>query len=308
MSAEANLASTISREELGALLERGHVGEERAHHPLRPVGMVEVGGGRLAEVAKRFGREQGRSLSTLHQTPIRFEFCHWEEASLRHYASAMLATDRVARVDLGRGNEVYVVLSRPLVFGWMMLAFGARPGEAIESLPARPYTRIEERFIERAVDSISRTFAKVLSAEGAPQPALLELEDPTALYGRSKQQYRILGFDVFGFGEPSVLRIALPLAVMGEARLEQPARNAGTRTGEVADHLYDTPVTLSVELGSIELSLSDIAHLAVGDELKIQPSHDGGVVVKVEDSEKFRAETGKVGSRLAVRLTGEIHS
>jgi len=309
MSADGSFATTVSREELGALLSSARSEQDATHNALRPVGMMKTGGGDLVEIAKRFGLEQGRSLSTLHQTPIRFSFSHWEEINLRQFASAMLATDRVAKVDLDdRGEHVYFLLSRPLVFGWMMLAFGARPGGAIDPLPARAYTRIEERFIQRAAENVASVFAKTFSREDAYRPRVIAIEDPAVLYNRSKQPHRSISLDVDGFGEPGVLRVAIPLSLMNEERTEQSTRQLGPPPDELAGQLYETPVDVRVELGYAEVSLSDVAQLRVGDELRLHRCHGGGLVVNVEQSPKFRAETGKVGNQLAVRITEVIRS
>lgn len=309
MSEDTNFAETVSREELGALLDSARAERGIGSGAIRTTGLLESVGSELVEVAKRFAVEQGRSLSTLNQTSIHFTFSHWEEINLRQFAAAMLKTDRVARVDLGNGREpAYFLLSRPLIFGWMMLAFGARPGAPLEPLPLRAYTRIEERMIQRAAEKLSTVFAEALSGQQDVDTKVLAIEDPALLYARSKQALRLLSFDVDGFGEDGVLRVALPVSLLGDSPLESLQDNLATTPDELAGQLFETPIELHVELGFAEVSLSNLARLAVGDELKLERADDGGLIVNVEDSPRYRAETGKIGERLAVRITEVMSS
>jgi len=309
MSTDSGFATTVSREELGALLTSARAELSEGQNSLRSVGSIETGPNELTELAKRYGLEQGRSLSTLHQTAIRFKYSHREEISLRQFASAMLATDRIARVNLGIGDEdVYFLLNRPLVFGWMMLAFGARSGPNSEEIPSRPYTRIEERFIERAAENVSEIFAKAFSDDRTLRAEIRAIEDPVALYNRSKQPFRVISLDAEGFGESGILRIALPLSLMDEAHAETSIRNLPASLDGLAGQIYETPVEIHVELGFGEIALRDLARLSVGDELRLERSSVDGLVINVEESPKFRAEPGKIGKRLAVRITDEIQS
>ena len=86
MSAADNQAAVLSREEVSALLESLAGETSRESQPLRAKGLVEPGAERaeLTSMVSRFAEELARSLSTLHQTSIRFQFSHWEEISLRH--------------------------------------------------------------------------------------------------------------------------------------------------------------------------------------------------------------------------------
>ena len=302
MSASGDAAAVLSREELSALLE-GAPAEARPLH--------ELGGdlrrGELADIGIRFAEEQARGLSTLYQTPIHFEFAAVEDITLRQFASAMLPTDRVARIEIGEGRHAYLLLSRPLAFAWLMLAFGARGDRCSAAIPARPYTRIELRFLGRAADVIARTLGKALGL-GSPPPGELTLEDPTALYDRSKKPHRVLRFDVRGLGEPSSLRIALPAQVVGETVAERP-QHSEAATAVVTDQLLATPVRLQVRLGSAQLGLRELAELAVGDELPlVAEAGEGRLRVDVEGVPRFHAEVGKLGKRLAVRITDIIEA
>jgi flagellar motor switch protein FliM len=52
----------------------------------------------------------------------------------------------------------------------------------------------------------------------------------------------------------------------------------------------------------VELPLRRLASLQVGDLLPLEAADGEGLVVRVENEPKFRAERGSVGKRLAVQL------
>ena len=303
MSAAESQAAVLSREELSALLESLAGESPRESQAQRAQGLVDPDSVRaeLTTIANRFAEEQARSLSTLHQTPIHFRFSHWEEIPLRRFASAMLATDRIACLDIGKGGlEAYLLLSRPLVFGWMMLAFGAQPGSGHDLIPNRPYTRIEERFLERAAMEITQTLAKALGG-AASDGRVLAIANPVAFYDRAKPAYLVVSFEIDGLGDMCRLRVALPSSLLDGAAeaLDRPDETCE----ELAEHLLDLPVQLRVEIGFTDASIGEVAALQVGDELRLQRAADDGLVVHVEDVPKFCAVSGNIAGKLAVRIT-----
>lgn len=303
MSGAENQASVLSREELSGLLESLSSEATRESQSLRTKGLVDPGAGRteLTGVAARFAEEQARSLSTLHQTPIHLRFSHWEEITLRKFASAMLPTDRIACLDLGRGGaDVYLLLSRPFIFGWMMLAFGAQPGSGNNLVPSRTYTRIEERFLQRAATEVAQTFAKALGGDLA-DGRFVAIANPVSLYDRAKRPYVVASFEVDGLGDLCGMRLALPNTLLDDAA--EPPSLPAESSGMMAEQLLDMPLQLRVQIGFKDASLGEVATLKVGEELLLQQAADNGLVVHVEDVPKYRAEPGNIGGKLAIRIT-----
>jgi len=298
----------LSREELSALLdspEKAVTQRASADSP-RPVGLRDLTGARaeLAVVASRFAEEQGRSLSTLHQTSIGLRFSHWEEISLRQFATAMLESDRVAKFETGpQAATVYVLPSRPLLFRWLILSFGGGEVDPVnDSIPDRPYTRIEERFIRRAGEEIAHTLGKVLgtsSGAGAPEIALVS---PAALFKDGKRPHLVASFEVTGLGEMSLLRIALPSSLL-ERRGEERTPLSVPHAEDMAAEVMEMPVEVGVQIGFTDLSLDRLSRLRPGDELPLKRLSEDGLLVRVEDKAKYLAQAGKIGSRVAVRIT-----
>ncbi len=108
-------------------------------------------------------------------------------------------------------------------------------------------------------------------------------------------------FDVTGLADLCRMRLVLP-----EGLLE---RNSDAATEErisawspVRERMLGMPLRLRVEAGNLELPLRQLASLQVGDVLPLETADAEGLVVRVENEPKFRAERGSVGQRLAVQL------
>lgn len=304
MSDRESHGSLLSREELGALLEEVAAGQkqEAQRRWMRPSGLEEAVGSRaeLMRVAERFSEDQSRALSTLFQTPIHFRFQHWEETALREFASGMVETDRVVRLELGEEKApAYLLINRSMFFSWLVLAFGAGAEAGNDLIPGRPYTRIEERFMIRCADEVSSVLAKSLALVAPMASRAVALETPMALMEGNARQHLVLSFEVQGLAELAMLRVALPAIVVDQASSHgQPSEEEGGLERQV----FDMPVELRVELGTAQVPIGRLRGLAVGDEIPLVRSDPDGVLVQVEGAAKYRADQGTMGDRLAVRI------
>ena len=212
--------------------------------------------------------------------------------------------DRVARFEVGpQRATVYAVLSRPLVFRWMVLSFGGgQVDSSNDPIPDRPYTHIEERFIRRAVGEIAHTLGKVMGTPDDGTSPEITLESPASLFADAKRPHLIASFDITGLAEMSILRIALPSAIL-ERRGGERAPVSVPHAQEMAAEVMDMAVEIGVQIGFADLSLRSISALRPGDEIPLERLSKDGLLVRVEDKAKYRAQAGKMGSRLAVRIT-----
>ena len=308
----------LSREELDALLAsaaEGALREEQARRSSRPFagqGEGRARPGRLAALARsleEFAEEQGRTLSTQHQIAITFEATGWEEVSLSEFGATLLETDLVASVQLtpeggpiGRG---YLLVGRGLLFGWMCLASGSRSGSP-GAIPTRPYSRIEERFLARVAKELLGQLERRWRERHPVAASLQGLEEPAAVAERSEGPLLSVTFDVRGMGELCRLRVLLPPAVFDAAEAPAPAVSGPSPRAGLAEPLLEMPVQLHVEAGSAELSLARIAALQPGAVIPLERADAEGLLVRVEDAAKFRAERGALGGRLAARILERI--
>lgn len=100
--------------------------------------------------------------------------------------------------------------------------------------------------------------------------------------------------------EPVLPRLA-PQVWLGTRRTPPPEKLEAVR-----QHLHRVPVTLSVRLGTAELTVRDLLHLQKGDVIPLDRSTRQELEVLVMGRPKFRAHPGVVGNRLAVRIVAVV--
>ncbi len=303
----------LSREELSALLadladRQQH--EERARHGSRPFA-GGAGGKRPARLApllrslEGFGDELARALSSLHQVPLEWRLLEWEELAPREFAETLHPTDLVFELELSPGAErAWLLIGRSLAYGWLSLAFGARPGRVRETLPERPYTRIERRFLRRAAEEVLRQLDTHVGESWRLSLRLGALVEPEALAELRGGPRLAVSFAVRGLGELGRLRLLLPPEAFDAA--SEPASTSAAGTADVEAALLAMPVAVSVEAGEAELPLARLAALAPGDLIPLQPADPDGLLVRIGGEPRFRAQRGRVGTRLAVQITGRV--
>jgi flagellar motor switch/type III secretory pathway protein FliN len=135
---------------------------------------------------------------------------------------------------------------------------------------------------------------------------LVGLESASLLRERAGEEELLLAtLDVRGLGDICRLRLGLPASAFGERR-EAPLAAATGDPPAVERAVHEMPIELRVELGSVALSLSQLAELEAGSVVPIDAAPDGTLLVRVEGQPKFRAIRGALGQRLAVQLTERI--
>ncbi len=299
---ETEPRSLLSREELQALLTelRSEAGERG-----RPSEGDGPRLGRWARLLGEFAEDQSRALSTLHQRSIELELIEMEELDLREFAAMLLPTDLVAELELQPGDHrLYLLLGRSLVYAWLALAFGARADTPSLPVPARPYSRIEERFLRRAAGDLVRQLQTTWSFRSAVTIRVVDLLEPGSLEPEPAP-FAMASFDVTGLGDPCRLRILLPSGLYAVEK-ERESRDVVERRQHLASGLeravLEVAVRVRAEAGYADLPLRRVAGLQVGDLLPLEPSDPRGLVVRIEEEPKYVAERGSVGGRLAIQL------
>jgi flagellar motor switch protein FliM len=279
---------------------------ERARRPAGLAGPEGERGDRLAvarRALERFAREQARALASRFQRRIDLSLLSLEEARPGDLAAAMLADDRAIAFALSPGGEPgHLLVSRPLFFAWMRLAFGARDRGPLPA-PERCFSPIELRFLRRIGGELVERLALAIGAGGAPEI----LGVVAAAQVREVRSSRVLlaSLELSGFDEIGRVRVALPKAAFGDAagarRVADPAAQ-----GALAQRVLDSHVRFAVEAGEAELSIARLAALQVGDVLPVRARRDGGVVARVEGLARFHGVRGSVDGRLAIRIEGRL--
>lgn len=301
----------LSPDEIAAIVDELASARREAERQRRPAGIDPEGGrgDRLAALRRnleRFGRDQARALASRFQRRIEVELLSLDEARADDLAAAMLPSDRVlVFAPAPNGERGFVLVSRPLLFAWMRLAFGAREPGGLE-VPERPYTPIELRFLRRIGAELVERLASAVGFSGSPE--IHGLEGIAALEAARSSRLLLANFELVGFEEIGRLRLALPRALLG---IEAPP--AGVRREPdvaarraIEQSLLDTPLRVSAAAGTAQITVAQLAALEVGDVLPVSARRDGAVVIGIEGVARFRGVRGAVDGRLAVQIVDRL--
>lgn len=207
-----------------------------------------------------------------------------------------------------------LVLEAPLVFAFIEFFFGGATAKHIKS-EGRAFTAIEQRVIQKIVklalkdmgtawSGIAQIQPEYVSSEINPQfvtivtPAeivisveiLIEIED------FSGKMFFCLPYSML---EP--FKEKLYSGIHGN-KFEMDRRWAQV----MRESLMGTPVNLSVEIGSITINFKDLMNFEPGNVINLGKSVLDELIVKVENSPKFRGVPGVSRGNQSIKLTGVI--
>jgi len=295
----------LSREELDALLEEMPrlLEEESADR--------DSAGSRLADIElqranQEFAFDAGLLLSNRHQRVIHLALIGHREIEARELAELMLPTDVCAAFRVLPKDEAgFLLLSRPFFFQLLGMTFGAGPTIKPTRPPTREYTRIERRFYERATREILERLESAWKHVAPVELAWGRIASRSAVAEAGARSALLATFDVKGLAEPCRLRVVIPLEPFQRSdRVRVPRRNVGS--GGQGVSLSEVPIRLRARIGSVEMSLAEVAALRPGQVIPVEASEDGSVEIQIGDEVRFKGLAGTRGSRRAVQLTEEL--
>ncbi len=309
MSTEAEL---LTREELDAILSSADAfaAEEpsRLAAPFRSARERSRSGPRHPELhralewmASRYGRE----LASRHQRRIHCELSGWDEMGAEEATQFLIESDRVVLFET-RPNPAtgFLLFSRPVLFALMALSFGGRRIDR-ETVPSRPYTRIEQRFLRWLAEAIVPMLESELRPLRGTGIELGAVGAHAEILDRCTGSLLVATLALEGLVPVGRVRIALPLS-----GLEAPPaalRTSGAKAAQalpvgIDTLLQEVGLDLRVELGTAEITLRRLSELQPGDLIHLQPSDPDGYLVRIEGQPKFTATPGSVGSRTAIQI------
>ena len=266
----------------------------------------------LRRAVASFAESWGSQLANRYQRRVRCALIGWEEVDTFVFAQSLLASDRPTLFGTDPGAPAgFALVSRPLGFALLSLSFGGRRGSTT-TIPERPYTRIELRFLGHLAGQLVGELQRMAEAQrgafSAPTLPALQLREtvtPEDLVERAASKVVLASLDVTGQDLEGRVRLAFPRSwVQAPASREtgaRPARDPGLEAAVV-----DLPVRVCAEVGHAELGLRRLGSLAPGDVVELRRSVSDGLLVRVGGRPKFRAVRGNVGGRLAVQVVDRI--
>jgi len=297
----------LSREELAALLasvedRRRRALERNAY--FAPKASAQGSGERdrrpsAGRACDSFCEEFAKELSSRFQSSISLELFSWEALSLEDFIDSLGPHDVATRFRHSKtGESGWILLNRPLAFGWLALAFGARAPIQPE-VPSRDFTRIERAFVGQLAGEVLQALSMPLGEVLDFETAIAGVEDLSVLREAGSVPLSLASFEVRGLEDVCRLRVALPPACLENDAVERPAKST-------PKEVLSLSVDVCAELGHAELSLAQIQNLAVGDVIPIEGDAEGLLSLCVEGTAKFKALRGRRGVRLAAQIVDRL--
>ncbi len=306
MSEAASEDALLSREELDALL---------AEMPETLKGEASPGGpahiafaeSALQDANEGFAYAHALKLSNRHQRVLTFSVIGQRAIQVDELAELMLPTDLlVAFKVLPAGAPGYLLLSRPFFFQMMSMSFGSGPTIKPTRPPTREYSRIERRFYERTAREMMDEFERQWQLIAPITVEWRGLVGRSTVSDAKATQASLATFEVKGFGEACRVRVAIPAAAF-PAHVDEPGLQAGQDEASSGVSVLEVPLRLRAQVGTAELSLSEVGALHLGQSIALDAPSDGSLAVKIGGREKFRGVAGTRGARRAVQLTQRMH-
>jgi flagellar motor switch protein FliM len=308
VSTEAEL---LSREELDAILSSADslAAEEpsRLAAPFRSARERARSGPRFPELHRAFGwvaSRYGRDLASRHQRRIACELSGWEEMGTEEASQYLIESDRVVLFETRPTAATgFLLFSRPVLFGLLALSFGGRRVDR-ETVPARPYSRIEQRFLRWLAEGFLPMVESEIEPLRGVRFELGAVGGQAEILDRCTGSLLIATLDLSGLVPIGRIRIALPLVGLEAPPTAKASERSSTdkAPASIETLVQEVGLDLRVELGSADITLRRLGELQPGDLIPLQPSDPDGYLVRVEGREKFTATPGSVGSRLAVQI------
>lgn len=205
----------------------------------------------------------------------------------------------------GEAPSMLFAWPRPLALALVNGALGETP----ERLPDdRELTVVEQSLGEYLMQNLLAAVLQETWTGAAPLGLTVREREPSPRWTRlfvKTEQVVCCTFALRGpFGEQDWCWLA-PRAALHERIARASANPAGGEqdTARKLEALVrELPVEVTVELGAVELPISQLAALAAGDLLILNQRVGEPLVVHVDDRPKFRGWPGRVGSRQSLQI------
>ena len=240
--------------------------------------------------------------------PARLEVGVRDEVLPEEWLACLPETTLGLRVRLGDGGPVsLLVLPRPLALAML----DGLLGEAITGMPAdNALSPVEESLLGHLTETL--LLSPLRDTWPGPKPLALRT---------GRQEFNLRTTRVFPAGDPLYvcpLRVTGPFGELDwcwllpkgdwlTAILPVPSRSAASVERDRVEKLVcEFPVDVSVQLGSAEVSLSQLGRLAPGDLILLDQAAGEPLTAAVAGVGKFLVRPGVAGQRQAVLIESTL--
>lgn len=266
----------------------------------------------LYMVHENVARAMGTVLSAFYRSLVQVAVRELRQVTYAEFIESVPAPGVVAVLALPPlDGRALLDLDPHLAFPLLDRMFGG-PGEPLSQL--RPLTDIEQIVIRRVLEALARELAVSWSQLAAVQAAVEAVEVNPRFLQLAAPNEVVLAVELSTQLGPhqGLIRLGLPFMLLEPVlpRLSFGqwfgAKRQQARPETVEEHLRRVEVTVSACLGRARLRLRDLLELEVGDVIQLGRRRGEPVEVLVEGRPKFRADPGRVGERLALRIRGWV--
>ncbi len=204
-----------------------------------------------------------------------------------------------------------LVLEAPLVFAFIEFFFGGASAQHVKS-EGRAFTQIEQRVIQKVVDIALADMTKAWEAVAPINPKYVGSEiNPQFVSIVTPAEVVIkIDIDIEIEDFAGKMFVCIPYSMIEPVKeklysgIHGDKFETDNRWSEVLKKsLDDTYVNLSVDLGSMTVSLKDIRDFEVGNVINMGKSVDKNLIVKVEGAPKFMGKPGFSHGNQAIKIT-----
>ncbi len=217
----------------------------------------------------------------------------------------------------GTGQKGVIDVGQEFAYFIIDKVFG---GDGSATPPNRPLTPIERMAVRTVADRVSLDLQEVWADHAPMEIDISSFESSPEILQVINREDPVLvaNIEITAGNASSLLLICLPFSVLdkffnssGQERPAQVMGNPGEREASRArgeSSLRATRVPVEVRLPTFQISLRDLAQLAVGYVMPTNIPKDARVIVRAGTQERFIGHPGRVGGNVAVRILDAVQS
>ena len=279
----------------------------------------------------RFSKEQIRAVELVHE-----DLAERLTTSLPTFLRTNLRP-RLVHTEQGRfheflkdfpSNSLFYLLSLAPLPGQMVLTLspnisyivleqrlgGHNEGKIFERILTEIDQALLRGMVEHMLGDIKAAWSKVVSIEPTLEDITTNQHWVQMILGNDRAM--LLTFEISIQSVTGTMSIFVPFNLLKPIANElNPHLWITGRKEQLADsnsrqaamnNLYEIVLTARVLLGEVNLKLGDIIHLQTGDVVTLDTAVSQELAMEVGNQKRFTVRTGKVGKKMACRITGVI--
>ncbi len=224
---------------------------------------------------------------------------------------AILAVFRAEQLD----NYGLVTVDSNLIYSIVDVLLGGRRGTVAMRIEGRPYTTIERMLVTRLVEVIlsdaKHAFAPLTEVDFKLER--IEVNPRFAAIARTANAAILVKLRVDMEDRGGRAELLLPYATLEPIRKMLLQQFMGEKfgrdqiwEGHLATELWSTHMTVQAVLDEMQMPLSQMLSLKVGDTLMLNVAPDATVQLKCKEVPLTRGRVGRIGHKVALQVEAPI--